>query len=265
MTCTHDHARRQRERGPTSGPECVRHEVLRHVLAPDHPGRHRTQPPPGSSGRVFRRRSRSPRCAMSLFLLTRARAPGLVVRRVVDQAVGSRTVNRPPVVAAWATISPPALRASRRASASPRPAPRWSCAPALPRTPGSKMRVGSSVAMPAPSSETVMVTFGPRGQGRWRLRSGRIGARCRGVDGRFSRRDPIRRRRGLRRLGASSGQRSRFALPRRECLQRRAGHRRGRLSLHGWACFVAGGRDQSLDGSGHLFCVPCHCWSRLSR
>lgn len=41
-----------------------------------------------------------------------------------DHASGSRTLNRPPASLASATISPPALRASRSASARPSPAPR---------------------------------------------------------------------------------------------------------------------------------------------
>ena len=57
----HDHARGRRQRRTTSRSECLRREVLRPVLAPDHRGRHRTQPPAGSPGGIRRRRPRSRR------------------------------------------------------------------------------------------------------------------------------------------------------------------------------------------------------------
>ena len=57
----HDHARGRRQRRTTSGPKCICREVLGPVFAPDHRGRHRTQPPTGSPGGIRRRHPRSRR------------------------------------------------------------------------------------------------------------------------------------------------------------------------------------------------------------
>src|SRR5215213_6689163 len=52
------HPGRRRQRRPPPGPELLRREVHRRLLAPDHPGRHRPQPSPGSPRSV---RQRGPR------------------------------------------------------------------------------------------------------------------------------------------------------------------------------------------------------------
>jgi pimeloyl-ACP methyl ester carboxylesterase len=55
---THHHPGRRRQRRPPSGPQLPCQQVLRHLLAPDHRGRHRPQPSPGSPRGVRQRRHR---------------------------------------------------------------------------------------------------------------------------------------------------------------------------------------------------------------
>ena len=73
---------------------------------------------------------------------------------VRDHASGRRTLKRPPASFALRDDLAAGAAARRRASASPRPAPRGAPEAATPRTPGSKMASVSSAARPAPSSAT---------------------------------------------------------------------------------------------------------------
>src|SRR5215211_226637 len=59
------HPRRRRQRRPSSGPELLCPEVLRYLFPPDHRGRHRAQPSPGSPGGVRQRRHRGRRLLTS--------------------------------------------------------------------------------------------------------------------------------------------------------------------------------------------------------
>ena len=187
-------------------------------------------------------------------------AAWLLVSRSVAQAVGRCTVNRPPVVSVWAMISPPALRASRRASASPRPAPRWSAAPALPRMPGSKIlrrfvdrdartvvgdgdcHVGPAGTRPTETSERpYRSALSSSGWTILSTRSDSIATRASSVRERHLDADPA-----ACCLVTNAFDCKLDAGPGVGCGTARAG-------------FVAGGCDESLDGSRHLLCVPHYC------
>ena len=187
-------------------------------------------------------------------------AAWLLVSRRVAQAVGRCTVKRPPVVSVWAVISPPALRASRRASASPRPAPRWSAAPALPRMPGSKILVASSIAMPG-----TVVGNGDCDVGSCRDEAdGYLGAAVSECVVKQRMHDSLDEIRFDGDAGFVRWERHTDDDPAARCLVANAfdckldsGPSVGRGTAR--AGFVAGGCDESLDRSTHLLCVPCDC------